>query len=431
MKKRINIITMGCSKNLVDSERLMRQLDAAGFETMHDARLDEAPVAVVNTCGFIHDARQESVDMILQCVEAKKKGIIEHLFVTGCLSELYKKELEQEVPEVDRYFGARNMEEIIRTLAGDYRYELRNERIVSTPAHYAYLKIAEGCDRTCAFCSIPHIRGPHVSTPLEDLLNEASFLAGKGVKELLVISQDITYYGLDLYRKQMLPELIARLCDVEGIRWVRLHYTYPNRFPMEIVDMMQRERKICRYIDIPVQHISDKVLKNMRRNISGSETIALIEKIRNKIPDIALRTTLIVGHPGETDKDFAQLTDFVEQTRFDRLGVFTYSHEEHTYAAKHYRDSIPQRVKQQRADQIMEIQRRISEELNRQKIGKTFTAIIDRTEGDYYIGRTEYDSPEVDMEILIPRNNAILETGNFYPVEIYDATEFDLFGKVS
>jgi len=431
LKKRINIITMGCSKNLVDSERLMRQLDAAGFETMHDARLDEAPVAVVNTCGFIHDARQESVDMILQCVEAKKKGIIEHLFVTGCLSELYKKELEQEVPEVDRYFGARNMEEIIRTLAGDYRYELRNERIVSTPAHYAYLKIAEGCDRACAFCSIPHIRGPHVSTPLEDLLNEASFLAGKGVKELLVISQDITYYGLDLYRKQMLPELIARLCDVEGIRWVRLHYTYPNRFPMEIVDMMQRERKICRYIDIPVQHISDKVLKNMRRNISGSETIALIEKIRNKIPDTALRTTLIVGHPGETDKDFAQLTDFVEQTRFDRLGVFTYSHEEHTYAAKHYRDSIPQRVKQQRADQIMEIQRRISEELNRQKIGKTFTAIIDRTEGDYYIGRTEYDSPEVDMEILIPRNNAILETGNFYPVEIYDATEFDLFGKVS
>ena len=431
MKKRINIITMGCSKNLVDSERLMRQLDAAGFETMHDARLDEAPVTVVNTCGFIHDARQESVDMILQCVEAKKKGIIEHLFVTGCLSELYKKELEQEVPEVDRYFGARNMEEIIRNIAGDYRYELRNERIVSTPAHYAYLKIAEGCDRACAFCSIPHIRGPHVSTPLEDLLNEASFLAGKGVKELLVISQDITYYGLDLYRKQMLPELIARLCDVEGIRWVRLHYTYPNRFPMEIVDMMQHERKICRYIDIPVQHISDKVLKNMRRNISGSETIALIEKIRNKIPDIALRTTLIVGHPGETDKDFAQLTDFVEQTRFDRLGVFTYSHEEHTYAAKHYRDSIPQRVKQQRADQIMEIQRRISEELNRQKIGKTFTAIIDRTEGDYYIGRTEYDSPEVDMEILIPRNNAILETGNFYPVEIYDATEFDLFGKVS
>ena len=421
---------MGCSKNLVDSEHLMRQLDAAGFECVHDARLDDAPVVVVNTCGFIHDARQESVDMILQCVDAKNKGIIEHLFVIGCLSELYKKELEREVPEVDRYFGARNMEDITRGLAGNYCYDLRNERILSTPVHYAYLKIAEGCNRTCAFCSIPHIRGPHVSAPLEDVLNEATFLAGKGVRELLVISQDITYYGLDLYRKQMLPELTARLCEIEGIGWVRLHYAYPDRFPMEIVEMMQCERKICRYIDLPVQHISDKVLKNMRRNITGSETVALIEKIREKVPDIALRTTLIVGHPGETDKDFSQLTDFVEQTRFDRLGVFTYSHEEHTYAAKHYRDKIPRKIKQERADYIMSLQRRISEELNRQKIGKTLTAIIDRTEGDYYVGRTEYDSPEVDMEVLIPCSNAILETGKFYPVKIYDATEFDLYGEV-
>jgi ribosomal protein S12 methylthiotransferase len=421
---------MGCSKNLVDSEHLMRQLAAAGFEAIHDARLDEAPVVVVNTCGFIHDARQESVDMILQCVEAKKNGIIEHLFVMGCLSELYKKELEQEVPEVDRYFGARNMEEIIRSLAGEYRYDLRNERIVSTPAHYAYLKIAEGCNRTCAFCSIPHIRGPHVSVPLEDAVNEAGFLAGKGVKELLVISQDITYYGLDLYRKQMLPELTARLCEIEGIDWLRLHYTYPNRFPMEIVEMMQRERKICRYIDIPVQHVSDRVLKNMRRNITGGETISLIGKIRSKVPDIALRTTLIVGHPGETDRDFVQLADFVEQTRFDRLGVFTYSHEENTYAARHYRDSVPKKVKQERADHIMEIQRRISEELNRQKTGKIYTTIIDRQEGDYYVGRTEYDSPEVDMEVLIPRSQAHLDTGRFYRVEIYDATEFDLYGKV-
>jgi len=421
---------MGCSKNLVDSERLMRQLDAAGFTVMHDAHLYEASIVVVNTCGFIHDARQESVDMILQCVAAKKKGVIEHLFVTGCLSELFKKELEQEVPEVDRYFGARNLEDIIRCIADEYRYEFRNERIISTPAHYAYLKIAEGCSRTCAFCSIPRIRGAHVSTPLEDVIAEASFLAGKGVRELLVISQDITYYGLDVYRKQMLPELTARLCDIEGIDWVRLHYTYPNRFPMKIVEMMLRERKICRYIDIPVQHISDKVLKKMRRNITGSETIALIEKIRSKVPDIALRTTLIVGHPGETEKDFLLLTDFIEQTRFDRLGVFTYSHEEHTYAADHYRDRIPQKVKQQRAEHIMTIQRRISEELNRQKIGKIFTTLIDRTEGNFYVGRTEYDSPEVDMEVLIPQSDVSLEIGNFYPVEIYDATEFDLYGNV-
>ena len=428
---RINIITMGCPKNLVDSERLMRQLEAAGYATIHDARLDEAPVVVVNTCGFIHDARQESVDMILQCVDAKNKGIIKHLFVMGCLSELYKKELEREVPEVDRYFGARNMEEIIRSLAGDYRYDLRNERIISTPSHYAYLKIAEGCSRTCAFCSIPHIRGAHISVPLEDVASEAAFLAGKGVRELLVISQDVSYYGLDLYRKQMLPELTARLCNIEGIDWVRLHYAYPNRFPMEIIEMMQRERKICRYLDIPVQHISDKVLKNMRRNVTGSETIRLIEKIREKVPDIALRTTLIVGHPGETDKDFAQLADFVEQTRFDRLGVFTYSHEENSYAAQHYRDSIPQKVKMERANHIMEIQRHISEELNRQKIGKTFTVIIDRIEGEHYIGRTEYDSPEVDTEVLIPRSDAIFETGKFYPVVIYDATEFDLYGRLT
>lgn len=419
---------MGCSKNLVDSERLMRQLDAAGFTVKHDARLDEAPVVVINTCGFIHDARQESVDMILQCVEAKKKGIVEHLFVTGCLSELYKKELEQELPEVDQYFGARNMEEIIRKLTGDYTYNLRNERIITTPAHYAYLKIAEGCNRSCAFCSIPYIRGPHVSTPVEDVVSEATFLAGKGVRELLVISQDVTYYGLDLYRKQMLPELAARLCKIEGINWLRLHYAYPNRFPMEIVDMMQHEQKICHYIDVPVQHISDRVLKKMRRNITGMETIALINKIREKIPDIALRTTLIVGHPGETERDFLQLTDFAEQIRFDRLGIFTYSHEEHSYAARHYRDSIPTKVKQQRADHIMAIQRRISEELNRGKIGKTFATIIDRIEGAYYIGRTEYDSPEVDMEVLIPCGKTRLEIGRFYPVEIYDATEFELFG---
>ncbi len=421
---------MGCSKNLVDSEHLMRQLDAVGFEAIHDARLDEAQAVVVNTCGFIHDARQESVDMILQCVEAKNTGIIKQLYVTGCLAEIYKKELAEEVPEVDQYFGARNLEEIIRSLSNDYRHDLRNERIISTPGHYAYLKIAEGCNRTCAFCSIPHIRGQHVSVPLEDIVDEAAFLAKKGVRELLVISQDITYYGMDLYKKQLLSELTERLCNIEGIEWVRLHYTYPNRFPMAIVDMMQHERKICRYIDIPVQHISDKVLEKMRRNITGKETSALIETIRSKVPDIGLRTTFIVGHPGETDKDFAQLVDFVKQTRFDRLGVFTYSHEENTYAAKHYRDSIPKKVKQERADYIMNIQRQISEELNQQKIGKTFKTIIDRREGEYYVGRTEYDSPEVDMEVLIPADGPVLDIGQFYPVLVNDATEYDLYGIV-
>ena len=421
---------MGCSKNLVDSERLMRQLERAGFEILHDAPIDKVHVVVVNTCGFIHDAKQESIDMILQCAQAKKKSIIENLFVIGCLSELYKKELEHEIPEVDGFFGARNIEDIVRQLTCDYRHDLRNERIISTPNHYSYLKIAEGCNRACAFCIIPQIRGPHVSTSIEDLMSEAAFLANNGVKEMNVISQDISYYGVDLYRKQKLPELIRRLCETEGIDWIRLHYAYPNNFPMEILELMRRERKICRYLDMPVQHISDKVLKKMRRNITGKEIITLIETIREKVPDIALRTTLIVGHPGETDKDFAELVDFVTQTRFDRLGVFTYSHEENTYTAKHYRDRIPKKVKQERADHIMEVQRSISEELNKMKIGKSFTAIIDRLENDYYIGRTQYDSPEVDNEVLIHRSNAVLETGKFYKVEIYETTAFDLYARI-
>jgi len=433
---------MGCSKNRVDSERLLRQLDATGFEVKHDALIDAAPVTVINTCGFIHDARQESVDIIVQCIEAKNNGVIKNLFVIGCLSQLYKKDLEQELPEVDQYFGARNIEDISRRLTGNYRHDLRNERIITTPSHYAYLKIAEGCNRTCAFCSIPHIRGPHVSTPVEDLINEAEMLAAKGVKELLIISQDISYYGLDLYRKQRLPELLARLCEIEGIEWLRLHYAYPNRFPQEIIDLMQRQPKICRYLDIPVQHISDKVLKKMRRNITGKETIELIETIRSKVPDIALRTTLIVGHPGETDKEFTKLVEFVEQTQFDRLGVFTYSHEENSYAAQHYHDRISKREKQDRANYIMEIQSGISKRLNQQKIGKTFKTIIDRNAtppslvgrgsegGDYYIGRTEYDSPEVDMEVLIPHTHTPLKIGNYYQVKINDAKEYDLYGNV-
>jgi ribosomal protein S12 methylthiotransferase len=362
-------------------------------------------------------------------VQAKNKGVILHLFVIGCLSELYRKELEKEVPEVDRYFGAKKFEEIARSLAGNYRYDLRTERKISTPGHYAYLKIAEGCSRGCAFCSIPLIRGPHVSVPFDDAVAEARFLAGKGVRELLVISQDITCYGLDLYRRQRLPELAGTLSEIEGIEWIRLHYAYPNRFPMELVDMMQHNRKICRYIDIPVQHISDRVLKQMRRNITGAEISALIAGIRDKVPDIALRTTIIAGHPGETEKDFLQLADFVRQARFDRLGVFTYSHEEGTYAARHYRNSIPERVKRERAGHIMDIQRHISEELNRQKIGKVFKTLIDRKEGGYYVGRTEYDSPEVDMEVLIPQAGQALQEGRFYHACINDATEFDLYGE--
>ncbi|MDR0815043.1 MAG: 30S ribosomal protein S12 methylthiotransferase RimO [Bacteroidales bacterium] len=428
--EKINIITMGCSKNLVDSEHLMQRLKAAGIEALHDARLDEAPTVIVNTCGFIRSAREESLDMILQCVQAKNKGVIERLFVIGCLSEVYKKDLEKEIPEVDSFFGVKSMDGIIRLLAGDRQAAANNERALTTPSHYAYLKIAEGCDRTCAFCAIPHIRGRHVSLSLEDVEAEARFLSAGGVKELLVISQDVTYYGLDNYKKQMLPTLTQRLCRIDGIRWLRLHYAYPQHFPLELLDLMLAEPKICRYIDIPVQHISDKMLSKMRRNITGAETMRLMEQIRTKIPDIALRTTLIVGHPGETDKDFEQLLAFVEQMRFDRLGVFTYSHEENTYAAAHYSDRIPQKVKQARADRIMEVQKNISEELNRQKIGKTFTTVIDREEGDYFIGRTEYDSPEVDTEVLIAKTDATCAIGNFYPVRISDASEYDLYGQI-
>jgi ribosomal protein S12 methylthiotransferase len=421
---------MGCSKNLVDSERLMRQLQVSGIEVVHDARLDAAPVVVVNTCGFIHSAREESTEMILRCAQAKSKGVIDRLFVIGCLSELYKKELEKEIPEADGFFGVRNMEDVVRRLTGHDQPLFRHERTLATPGHYAYLKIAEGCNRTCAFCSIPNIRGPHVSVPLEDIEAEARFLVAGGVKELLVISQDITGYGRDIYKRQRLPELVQRLCRIEGIRWLRLHYAYPQHFPVELLEVMQSEPAVCRYLDLPVQHISDKVLEKMRRNITGAETMRLIDLIRRKVPGIALRTTLITGHPGETDKDFEQLLRFVEQVRFDRLGVFTYSHEENTYAAKHYRDNVPQKVKQERANRIMETQRQISETLNREKTGKVFTTLMDRMEGDYCIGRTEYDSPEVDTEVLIPKGKQPPVTGEFYPVRITGAAEYDLFGEI-
>jgi ribosomal protein S12 methylthiotransferase len=419
---------MGCSKNRVDSEHLGKQLDAAGFEILYDASLNDAYVVIINTCGFIDASKKESIDVILRCIEAKNKNLITNLFVMGCMSEIHAEELKQELPEVDKYFGTKDIEKIVRHFDSDYRQELRNQRIISTHSHYAYLKIAEGCNRTCAFCTIPNIRGQHVSTPIEDLLEEATSLAEKGVKELLIISQDINYYGLDLYKKQMLGTLIDKLCQISGVEWLRLHYAYPNNFPLELLDLMLERQNICRYLDIPIQHISDKVLKNMRRNITGTETIKLIETIRKKVPNIALRTTLIVGHPGEDDKDFDELLEFVKFARFDRLGVFTYSHQENTYASKHYTDSIPEKVKQERYNYIMKTQQEICRKMNEEKRGKVFKVLIDSVLNKHYIGRTEYDSPEVDMQVFIPQKNNDLKVGNFYDVKITDAQEYDLYG---
>lgn len=430
-KKKIHVITMGCSKNLVDSERLMRQFEASGYEVEHDGPVGKAHCVIINTCGFIHDARQESVDMILECVEARNKGAIKHLYVMGCLSERYKDELKDEIPEVDAYFGARDIREVLNAMQLSAREDLMGERILTTPEHYAFLKIAEGCDRTCAFCSIPLIRGKHLSRPLEDIVTEARFLATQGVKELLVISQDFTYYGLDLYKESKLAELVRQLCAIDGIEWVRLHYTYPVKFPMEILDLMLTEPKLCRYLDIPVQHISTSVLQSMKRNITREQTIELLRDIRAKVPDIALRTTLLVGHPGETEADFEELVAFVQEMRFDRLGVFTYSHEEGTYAGLHYQDDIPEEVKTVRSERIMEVQSAISQELNQQKVGKVFRVLFDRVEGDFYVGRTQYDSPEVDMEVLVPVSATGICVGTFYEVRITEASEYDLFGEIA
>jgi len=429
MRKKIHIITMGCSKNLVDSERLMRQLAAAGYQVKHEGPVGKVFCVIINTCGFIHDAREESVNMILECVEARKKGRIELLYVMGCLSQRYREELLSEIPEVDQYFGARDIREVLEALQLHAREDLMGERVLTTPAHYSYLKIAEGCDRTCAFCSIPLIRGPHVSRPLEEITSEARYLASQGVKELLVISQDITYYGYDLYRKSALAELIRQLCRIEGPHWVRLHYTYPRNFPLEVLDLMNSEPKLCHYLDIPVQHISDPVLQAMRRNITREQTLQLLREIRRRVPGIALRTTLLVGHPGETEDDFRQLLDFVQEMRFERLGVFTYSHEEGTHAGLNYRDDIPSDVKAERAARIMELQRAISEDHNQRRVGSVFRVLIDRQEGDFFVGRTQYDSPEVDNEVLIPVDPCA-RVGSFCDVRITSATEYDLFGAL-
>ncbi|MGM0376378.1 MAG: 30S ribosomal protein S12 methylthiotransferase RimO, partial [Bacteroidota bacterium] len=391
--KQVDIITMGCSKNLVDSERLMRQFAEQGYSVEHDPADSKGDIVVINTCGFIGDAKEESIETILDFAGAKKEGRISKLFVMGCLSERYLTQMGEELPEVDKFYGKFNWNELITDLGNNYRPDLINERTLTTPGHYAYLKISEGCNRTCSYCAIPVITGKHVSRPIESLVEEARLLAAKGVKELQVIAQDLSYYGRDLYKKPMLAPLIEQLAEIEGIEWIRLHYAYPAGFPMDVLDVMAHNPKVCAYMDIALQHISDNMLKKMRRGVSGEQSIALINKMREKVPGIHLRTTMITGHPGETEADFQEMLDFVEATRFERLGVFPYSHEEDTYAWKHYTDDVPDEVKQERADRVMELQNGISRELNNQKTGQTLWVMIDRKEDHYFVGRTEFDSP--------------------------------------
>lgn len=426
----MNVITLGCSKNIFDSEVMMAQLKANQFEVAHDSEENDSEIVIINTCGFIDNAKEESINTIINYVEAKKKGLVDQLYVSGCLSERYKEDLIKEIPEVDAYFGTRDLPVLLKTLKADYKHELLGERILTTPIHYAYLKIAEGCDRPCSFCAIPIMRGKHRSTPIEDLVNQAKSLASKGVKELMLIAQDLTYYGLDLYKKRELAQLLHKLSLVEGIEWIRLHYAYPSGFPMDVIDEMKQNPKICNYLDIPLQHGSSKILKSMRRGINREKTVQLIKDIREKVPEIAIRTTLIAGYPGENQQDFLEMYDWVKEMRFDRLGVFTYSHEENTHAYQ-LDDDVPEEVKKERADAIMELQAGISYELNQEKIGKNFKILIDRIEGDFFIGRSEYDSPDVDNEVLIKKDESTyLRIGDFVEVVITSADHFDLFGKI-
>ncbi len=428
-KNKINVITLGCSKNVYDSEVLMGQLRASGKDVEHEAPADrEGNIIVINTCGFIDNAKEESVNMILNYVDKKEQGIVDKVFVTGCLSERYKPDLIKEIPNVDQYFGTTELPGLLKALGADYRHELLGERLTTTPKNYAYLKIAEGCDRPCSFCAIPLMRGKHVSQPIEKLVNEAKGLAKNGVKELILIAQDLTYYGLDLYKKRNLAELLENLAAVEGIEWIRLHYAFPTGFPMDVLDLMNREPKICNYLDIPLQHISDSVLKSMRRGTTQAKTTKLINEFREKVPGMTIRTTLIVGYPGETEEDFQILKNWVEEMRFERLGCFAYSHEENTHAYL-LEDDVPAEVKQQRANEIMELQSQISWELNQEKIGQVFRVMIDRKEGSHFVGRTEFDSPDVDNEVLIDASTVYLKTGEFVNVRITDAAEFDLYGE--
>jgi ribosomal protein S12 methylthiotransferase len=427
-KNKVNVITLGCSKNTVDSEVLMGQLSHGGIEVVHESQNEDFDTVIVNTCGFIDKAKEESVNTILQFAEAKKKGWIEKLYVTGCLSQRYKDSLEEEIPEVDGYFGTMELPILLNRFEVDYKKELIGERILSMDTHYAYLKISEGCNRKCSFCAIPLMRGLHKSRTIESLVTEAQFLARKGVKELILIAQELTYYGLDIYKKRSLDVLLDKLSEVEGIEWIRLHYAYPSQFPLELLDTMRENPKICNYLDIPLQHISDNVLKDMKRNITMKQTQELVDKIRERVPNIALRTTMLTGFPTETEQDFEMLCAFIEKNRFDRLGVFTYSHEENTSAHK-FEDVWDDEEKNYRQQTLMEIQSGISYELNQNKIGKTFKVILDRTENGIYYGRTEFDSPEVDNEVVI-NTDTYLRLGDFVDVTITDATEFDLEGVV-
>jgi len=428
--KKINIITLGCSKNLVDSEKLLRQIRSGGFEITHNSEDLSAGTVIINTCGFINDAKEESVDTILKYVRARERGDINNLYVMGCLSERYMDDLKTEIPGVKRYFGVNNMNDILNELGIKYRDDLRYQREISGPGHYAYLKVSEGCDRSCSFCAIPAIRGKCVSRPLEELVSEARYLANAGVKELILIAQDLSYYGTDLYKTHKLPELVTDLLKIESFEWIRLHYLYPASFPMELIPIIRDNPRICRYIDIPVQHISDKMLGLMKRSHNRSETLSVLHKLREEIPGSVIRTTLIAGHPGETEDDFNELMEFVREFRFDRLGVFAYSHEEDTFSYNNYKDEIPDEVKESRISAIMNLQQGISSELNEKLAGKVFKVLIDRREGEFFAGRTEYDSPEVDQEVLIPAEYD-LKPGNFYQVLITQTTEFDLFGKLA
>ena len=425
-KNRINVVTLGCSKNVYDSEVLMGQLKASGKDVVHE---QEGNVVVINTCGFINNAKEESINTILHYMQKKEDGDVDKVFVTGCLSERYKPDLQKEIPNVDQYFGTTELPGLLKALGADYKHELIGERLTTTPKNYAYLKIAEGCDRPCSFCAIPLMRGKHKSTPIEELVTEAEKLAANGVKELILIAQDLTYYGLDIYKKRNLAELLENLVKVDGIDWIRLHYAFPTGFPMDVLDIMKREPKICNYLDIPLQHISDSILKSMRRGTTKEKTTKLLKEFRAKVPEMTIRTTLIVGYPGETQEDFETLRDWVKDMRFERLGCFTYSNEENTHAYN-LEDDVPEDVKMQRANEIMEIQSQISWELNQQKIGQEFKVVIDRKEGNYFVGRTEFDSPDVDNEVRIDATSTYLKTGEFATIKVIEAEDFDLYGEV-
>lgn len=428
-KNKVNVVTLGCSKNIYDSEEMMAQLNANKYDVVHESDDGDASIVIINTCGFIDNAKQESIDTIIQWADAKQRGFVNKVYVTGCLSQRYREDLEKEIPEVDAYFGTRELPRLLKTLKADYKHELVGERLLTTPSHYAYFKIAEGCDRPCSFCAIPLMRGKHRSTPIEELVRRAESLAAQGVKELMLIAQDLTYYGLDIYKKRELAKLLQALADVEGIDWIRLHYAFPSGFPMEVLDVMRDHPNVCNYLDIPLQHASTRMLKAMRRGITREKTTELIRKIREQVPGIAVRTTLISGYPGESEQDQAEMLEWVSEMRFDRLGVFTYSHEENTHAFNS-EDDVPEEVKKERSEEIMELQSGISHEINQEKVGKTFKVMIDRVEGNDYIGRSEFDSPEVDNEVIIPKSTGYARIGDYADVKITACAPYDLYGEL-